>query len=40
MKSKTSFCNKTIVKKDLTRLWPVWVVPAIVFQVVYELLLL
>ena len=40
MKSKTSFCNKTIVKKDLTRLWPVWVVPAIVFQVVYGLLLL
>ncbi len=40
MESKTSFCNKTIVKKDLTRLWPVWVVPTIVLQVTYALLLL
>ena len=40
MKSKTSFCNKTIVKKDLTRLWPVWVVPTIALQIVYGLLLL
>jgi ABC-2 type transport system permease protein len=31
MKSKTSFCNTTIIKKDITRLAPLWAAELLVF---------
>ena len=37
MKSATSFFNKTVLKKDLTRFWPVWVLTSILFLLVVSL---
>lgn len=34
MKSKISFCNLTVVKKDITRFWPLWLVQFILLQLV------
>lgn len=32
MKSKTSFCNITVIKKDITRFWPLWVIIFLALQ--------
>lgn len=37
MKSKKSFCNKTMFFKDIIRLWPFWVIGVIVTQAAFTL---
>lgn len=35
MKSKTLLCNRTVFFKDVTRLWPVWVIPILLLQLIF-----
>lgn len=33
MKSKISFCNGTVIRKDITRFWPLWTVLFVLLQI-------